>query len=370
MQPGIAETLPIASLDWTSLVPQIGEANRSIARFDGILAHMPNPMLLGAPLTVLEAVLSSRIEGTVATLTEVLLHDAGNDPVESERRLDIEEIANYRGALKLAERELRTRPFTLNLLRKLHSTLMMSVRGQNKAPGEFRRIQNYIGRRGFGIEHATFIPPSPDRLMGGLDNWEKYYHSEDRDSLVQLALLHAQFEFLHPFLDGNGRLGRIIIPLFLYDKKILSKPAFYLSEYLEENRDEYLERLAALKYGGNAWNEWCLFFLQAVTQQADWNVHRLKALLRLHDKLRQKVRDLTTSRFALPMLEAMFPHPIFRASVLQLKAGMPQKPQFSKLIEVMIEANILKTLVSPSGSRSGIYSLHELVRLCESRPRK
>jgi Fic family protein len=258
IQPAIAEKLPIASLDWTALVPLIGEANRAIARFDGMLAHMPNPMLLGAPLTIREAVLSSRIEGTVATLTEVLLHDAGDDPSQTERRLDIEEIVNYRTALKLAERELRTRPFTLNLLRTLHGTLMNSVRGHNKAPGEFRRVQNYIGRRGFGIEHATFVPPSPDRLMAGLDNWEKYYHSEDRDSLVQLALLHAQFEFLHPFLDGNGRLGRIIIPLFLYDKQILSRPAFYLSEYLEENREEYLEHLAALKHGGTAWTEWCL----------------------------------------------------------------------------------------------------------------
>jgi len=370
MQPAVAEKLPITSLDWTALVPLIGEANRAIARFDGMLAHMPDPMLLGAPLTIREAVLSSRIEGTVATLTEVLLHDAGDDPSQTERRLDIEEIVNYRTALKLAERELRTRPFTLNLLRKLHGTLMNSVRGHNKAPGEFRRVQNYIGRRGFGIGHATFVPPSPDRLMVGLDNWEKYYHSEDRDSLVQLALLHAQFEFLHPFLDGNGRLGRIIIPLFLYDKQILSRPAFYLSEYLEENREEYLEHLAALKHGGTAWTEWCLFFLRAIAKQADWNVYRLRALLRLQDKLRARLGELTSSRFAVPMLDAMFPQPIFRSSALQLKHGMPQKAQFLKLIDLMVEAKILRVLTPASGRRSGIYSLHELVRLCESRPRK
>lgn len=368
MKPAIAEKLPIGTLDWAALVPVLGEANRAVARFDGMLAHMPNPALLRTPLTTREAVLSSKIEGTVATISDVLRYEAGDEQESERKRLDIEEIVNYRLALKTAERELKTRPFSLNLVLKLHKVLLTSVRGHNKAPGEFRRFQNYLGKPGSTMEQATFVPPSPERLMAGLDNWEKYYHADEKDPLVQLALIHAQFEFLHPFLDGNGRIGRILIPLFLYDKKILSSPSFYLSEYLEENRNEYLSRLGELGRDREAWDRWCLFFVQAVTVQADRNVSRVTAVLKLYERLKSRMLAMTTSRYGVTMLDAMFAQPVFRASALLKAPGMPQRPQMMKLLERMVEVKMLRVLTEGRGRRAAVYSLHELVRVCESKP--
>ncbi len=369
MKPAVAERLPIGTLDWAALVPVLGEANRAVARFDGMLAHLKNPALLRTPLATREAVLSSKIEGTVATISDVLRFEAGDEQESERKRLDIEEIVNYRQALKGAERELKTRPFSLNLVLKLHKVLLTSVRGHNKAPGEFRRVQNYLGRPGSTIEQAEFVPPSPAQLMAGLDNWERYYHAEEKDPLVQLALIHAQFEFLHPFLDGNGRIGRILIPLFLYDKKILSSPSFYLSEYLEEHREEYIARLRDLGKGGEAWDRWCLFFVRAVTVQADSNVSRVAAVLKLHERLKARILAMTTSRYGVTMLDAMFAQPVFKAGTLLKASGMPQRPQMMKLLEKMVEARILKVLVPGSGRRAALYSLHDLVRVCDSNHR-
>lgn len=367
MKPAIAEKLPIKTLDWAALVPVLGEANRAVARFDGMMAHLRNPALLRTPLTTREAVLSSKIEGTVATISDVLRFEAG-DAQESERkRLDIEEIVNYRNALRTAERELRTRPFSLNLVLKLHKVLLTSVRGHNKAPGAWRRSQNYLGRPGSTMAEATFVPPTPERMMTGLDNWERYYHAEEKDPLVQLALVHAQFEFLHPFLDGNGRIGRILIPLFLYDKKILSSPSFYLSEYFEEHREEYIERLGDLSNGGKAWDRWCSFFVQAVTVQADSNIRRVTAVLKLYERQKRRMLEMTSSRYGIPLLDVMFAQPVFKAGSLVRSPGMPQKPQLMKMLEKMVEARMLRVLVEGSGRRAAVYSLHELVQACESK---
>ena len=369
MKPAIPITLPIASLNWNRLLPLLGEANRSIARFDGMLAHLPSPDLLRTPLLTREAVLSSKIEGTVATSSDVFRFEAGDDGEKSHIQLDIEEIVNYRLALREAQKELRTRPFSLNLLLKLHKVLMMSVRGHNKAPGEFRRIQNYLGRLGASIEEATFIPPTPDRLRSGLDNWERYYHVDEKDALVQLALIHAQFEFLHPFLDGNGRIGRILIPLFLYDKKILASPTFYLSEYLEENRDEYINRLADLHKGGEAWDRWCLFFVGGLTIQAQWNLHRVQSVMKLYDRLKAKMFAMTSSRSVVPLLDAMFAKPMFQVSAMLKVPGMLHRPQLTALLELLVQGKVLRVLAPGRGRRGTLYSLHELVKLCESRPR-
>jgi len=370
LKPAIAEKLPITTLDWAKLVPVVGEANRAVARFDGMLTHMPNPELLRTPLQTREAVLSSRIEGTAATSSDVFRYEAGAEQELPHIRMDVEEIVNYQAALKVAQKELKTRPFSLNLMRKLHRVLMASVRGHNKAPGEFRRFQNYIGRIGASMEEATFIPPSPEKLMAGLDNWERYYHADEKDALVQLALLHAQFEFLHPFLDGNGRIGRILIPLFLFERKILSTPAFYLSEYLEENRDAYLHHLGELKHGGAAWDRWCAFFVQGISVQAQWNVHRVQAVLRLYERLKTRMFAMTASRSVLPLLDAMFAKPVFPVSAMLKVPGMLQRPQLIVLLDKLVQGKVLKLLVPARGRRGAIYSLHELVKLCDSRPVK
>jgi Fic family protein len=368
MRPFLPQKLPIREIAWEQLIPLIGKANRALAHYDGVLYGVPNPSVLLAPLTTQEAVLSSKIEGTQATLGEVLKYEAGEEPENESRRRDIQEVLNYRKALRAAEEELKTRPFHLNLLLRLHEILLDSVRGQNKARGRYRTTQNWIGSTGSPIEQAQFVPPEPEEIAGALDNWEKYYHSEQPDALVQLAIVHAQFEIIHPFLDGNGRLGRILVPIFLYEKKILARPMFYLSSYLEEHRDEYIERLRALDGSGGAWNGWIEFFLRALNEQACKNAAKARAIGDLYEKLKVRVIGLTHSQFAVPLLDRLFERPIFQNSHLRLDGCNPSRQAIHALIRTLREAGILKIVREGSGRRGQVLALTELIHLCEEMP--
>lgn len=366
LKPFTPEKLPIMDVDWELLIPLIGQANRALARYDGVLYGVPNPGVLLSPLTTQEAVLSSRIEGTRATLGEVLKYDAGEEASEESKRLDIQEIINYRRALRLAEEELKARPFSLNLLLKLHGSLLDSVRGKDKARGRFRTTQNWIGAPNSTIEQAQFIPPDPVAVPEYLDNWEKYYHTERPDPLVQLAILHAQFEIIHPFLDGNGRLGRMLVPLFLYEKQVLSKPMFYLSDYLEAHRDEYVDALRALGLPGN-WNRWIAFFLRALITQAEDNAAKARQIMALYERLKTRVLDLTHSQFAVPLLDLLFTTPIFRSSLLESQPGMPSKPMIHAMLNKLKKEGILKVVQEGAGRRAQVLALAELINLCEGR---
>lgn len=323
--------------------------------------------MLLSPLTTREAVLSSRIEGTQATFGEVLKSEAGEEPKQEAKRLDIQEIENYRKALRVAEKELKTRPFNLNLLLKLHSILLDSVRGRDKGRGRFRTVQNYIATAGDPIEQAAFIPPEPQLLPQLLDNWEKYYHMERPDPLVQLAVIHAQFEIIHPFVDGNGRLGRILVPLFLYEKQLLSQPVFYLSSYLEAHRDAYIDHLRALGEKEGAWNEWVIFFLTALVAQAEENSKKARMIMDLYEKLKTRVLDLTHSRFAVPLLDRLFVRPIFRSTELDGQKGMPSKPMIMNLLSKLKQEGMLKVVRKGGGRRAQVLALAELINLCEGR---
>ena len=267
--------------------------------------------------------------------------------------------------MRLAEDELNTRPFSLNLLKKIHSTLLESVRGRDKAKGEFRKVQNWIGRPNSPIEEADFIPPGPLLVMEYLDNWEKFYHMDQPDLLVQLAIIHAQFEIIHPFLDGNGRLGRMVIPLYLYEKKILSHPTFYISAYLDANREEYIDRLRALGKKPEAWNEWIIFFLEALHQQALANTNTARQVFELYEDLKKRVIDVTHSQYGIPILDHMFTQPVFPSNILDGLEGMPTKPAILALINKLKQADILKVLRPSSGRRPQVLALAELVNLCE-----
>ncbi len=367
-EPARPQLLPNENIHWEKLILDMGNANRALAEYSGSLRRLPNSALLLSPLTVQEAVLSSRIEGTFATMSEVLQFEAGKVPEQASRRHDIEEIINYRHALQIAVSELERRPFNLNLLLKLHKELLTSVRGHNKAPGQFRREQNYIGSRSGGVETVHFTPPEWQVLPEFLDNWEKYYHLERPDPLVQLAVLHAQFEFLHPFLDGNGRLGRIIIPIFLYEKKLLASPIFYLSEYIEENKDAYISHLHDLGTNKDSWTRWCSFFLHAITVQAERNIKKADAILALYEQLKHRILDLTHSQFAIPLLDAIFKQPVFQASQLQKEPGMPGKVSLTSLLRKLRESGLLTPVREASGRRGQILALQELIELTESRP--
>ncbi|MBI4296785.1 MAG: Fic family protein [Chloroflexi bacterium] len=367
MKPCVPDKLPIETIDWAPLIPLIGKANRALAYYDGVLYGVSNPDVLLSPLTTQEAVLSSKIEGTQATFGEVLKFDAGEAPAGESRRQDIEEIINYRRAMRMAEEELKTRPFTLNLLKKLHFELLTGVRGRDKARGEFRVTQNWIGARGSKIEDAQFVPPAPEHLSEYLDNWEKYWHLDRPDPLVQLAIIHAQFEVLHPFLDGNGRLGRMIIPLFLFEKKLLSHPEFYVSAYLEEHREEYVERLRELCIESGAWNRWIEFFMIALDEQAKANAAKARQIIKLYDQLKVRVIDLTHSQFAVPVLDQMFKYPIFPGNIFSRLPGMPTRAAILTIINKLKGGGILKVVRYGSGRRPQILALAELINLCEGK---
>ncbi len=371
MKPFVPEKLPIKQVNWESLIPLIGKANRALALYDGVLYGVPNPEILLSPLTTQEAVLSSKIEGTQATLGEVLEFEAGEAPESESRRLDIKEILNYRRALHHAEEELKTRAFGLNLLLKLHAILLDSVRGRNKGRGKFRTTQNYIGRLGTPIEQADFVPPEPMVLMEHLDNWEKYYHADRPDPLVQLAIVHAQFEIIHPFNDGNGRLGRILVPIFLYEKKLLSRPMFYLSGYFDEHRDEYIARLRAIGKEDGAWNQWIRFFLSALVEQSGANADKARSIMALYKELKTRVLDLTRSIYAVPLLDQIFERPVFHGARITFSTGSkPSRQSVANLLRTLSKAGILKVIREGGGRRPQILALSELIDICEGKKKR
>jgi cell filamentation protein, protein adenylyltransferase len=369
VKPFVPHKLPIEGVDWPALVPLLGPANRALSTFNGVLYGLRNPDVLLSPLTTQEAVLSSRIEGTQATLGDVLKFEAGEAPKQESRTLDIQEIINYRKALLRSQDELRNRPFNLNLLLELHSILLDSVRGRDKARGRFRQTQNWIGPAGCAVERADFVPPGPLSLPPHLDAWEKYYHADQPDLLVQLAIVHAQFEIIHPFIDGNGRLGRMLIPLFLFEKGILSRPVFYLSAHLERNRDEYVSGLRGIGRRKEAWNDWIRFFLIAVTEQAQANTNVARRIISLYERLKIDVMVLTKSRFAIPVLDVLFGRPMLTPSAFENSPGMPSKPMLMSILEKLKRARILTVVREGSGRRGQILLFKELFDLCEKAPK-
>ncbi len=362
MSPYEPETLPIDDLEITKLVGLISEASAKLAEYNGMLSGVVNPNVLLSPLTDKEAVLSSRIEGTQATLVEVLEHEAGQD-YEERKEIDIQEIINYRKALILTSEELVDRPIRLGLVLQIHKILMGSVRGQDKDPGEFRKEQNWIGSPGCAIEEATFIPPEPLRLMDHLHAWEKYLSVDDIDPLVQTAIAHAQFELIHPFKDGNGRIGRLLIPLFLYYKSRLSSPNFYLSAYLEKNKDEYYARLQALSPENREWTEWVMFFLKGIISQATENISKVSEINELYDEMKQSVVDKTHSRFSPYMVDAIFHRPIFKSTDFIKYTGMAKQTAYKCLHQ--LEGDILFKMREGSGQRPSAYMFQRLLEIIE-----
>jgi Fic family protein len=366
MNPYVPNVLPLTGLDYQRLLPLVGRANAALARYDGLLQGIPNPAVMLSPLTTREAVLSSKIEGTQATVDEVLEQEAGLLK-QGEKFQDIQEISNYRQALFSAREYLKDYPIRLGFVRELHRILMDSVRGQDKTPGEFRKDQNWIGKYGCTIEQARFVPPNPIQLPDHLQAWERYLDSDDADFLLQTAVVHAQFELLHPFKDGNGRIGRILIPLFLYQKKALSQPMFYLSEYLENNREEYYQRLNAIATDDD-WNGWIAFFLQAILTQAGQNSARVSAIQALYEEMKLAIQEATHSQYTVHVLDAIFSKPIFRSSDLTARLfnefGIHEKTT-PGLLRQMRDAGILRELQPGSGRRPATLCFPRLVNLAE-----
>ncbi len=358
---------PPKGINWEKLIPLIGPANATLARYDGTLSVIPNPAVLLSPLATQEAVLSSRIEGTQTTMGEVLEFEAekeGNG-FTPEKKADIKEVLNYRNAIWKAVVLLKQLPLCSRVIREAHKVLMDNVRGHNKFPGKYRKTQNWIGPEGSPIEKARFVPIVPDKLPYGMSSWEKYIHKGAQDKLVQLAVLHAEFEALHPFHDGNGRIGRMFVPLFLHKIGLIQTPMFYISAYFESNRNEYYNRLLAVSKSGD-WTGWCLFFLKAVEIQARENQKKADDILKLYERKKAEIHELTHSQYTLHTLDFIFEYPIFKATELA-KRGKLSAPSAKKMLFDLRNANIIKVLRKSSGRRAAVFAFPELLNIAEGR---
>ena len=276
------------------LAVTLSEADRAVGRLAGEGRRLPNPHLLIRPFVRKEAVLSSRIEGTQATLGELLAAEAGVAVDRSPE--DLREVANYVVALEYGLERQDTLPISLHLVRELHERLMRGVRGDVATPGEFRRSQNWIGPPGCTLNDATYVPPPPTELMACLDTRERFLHEDSVPPLVHAALVHSQFEAIHPFLDGNGRVGRLLITLLLVSRDIIPSPLLYLSAYFEATRDEYYERLLSVTERGE-WDEWLTYFLRGVVIQSEDAVDRIQ---RIDDLFIRWQHELATGRSRFP----------------------------------------------------------------------
>jgi Fic family protein len=287
------------------LMLALSRADAALSELSGIGRHLPNPHLLIAPYVRREAVLSSRIEGTRASLSDVLLDELqGDTPHEEEA--DVREVRNYVTALQYGRERLQSLPLSLRLVKELHAKLMQGVRGERATPGEFRHSQNWIGPAGSTPANAPYVPPPPPEMTAALGAWEKFlHHREKLPDLIQCALIHEQFEAIHPFLDGNGRVGRLLVTLFLIERGRLSQPLLYLSAYIEAHRQDYYDLLQRVRTRGE-WKAWLLYFLAGVQATAHDAVTRTSQLMDLRETHRQQLRDKAK---ALMLLDELFVNP-------------------------------------------------------------
>jgi Fic family protein len=294
----------------------LSEADLALGRLDGASMMLPNADLFVAMYVRREAVLSSQIEGTQASLTDVLQFEAGGDGGETERLLDVEEVVNYVRAMNYGLRRLADLPLSLRLVREIHGELMRGVRGEESTPGEFRRSQNWIGPSGSTLRDARFVPPPPHELLRVLGEWETFLHARSEPVLVTASLAHAQFETIHPFLDGNGRVGRLLITLLLYERGVLARPLLYLSLHLKRNQTEYYDRLQAVRKKGD-WEGWVKFFLEGVRASADESTETTRRILTLREEDRARLAgEGKASGNLLRALDHLFARPVTTPQLL------------------------------------------------------
>lgn len=345
------------------LVLALSRADAALSELAGLGRTLPDPRLLIAPYVRREAVLSSRIEGTQADLTD-LLRDELAAPGEASTREDparenlanpsahqeagdVREVRNCVAALEYGVERLQTLPLSLRLVRELHQTLMRGVRGEKALPGEFRRSQNWIGGPGSTLATAAYVPPPPAEMRECLARWEQFAHEKDAmPELVQCALLHAQFEAIHPFLDGNGRVGRLLITLFLIERGRLDQPLLYLSEYIEANRQGYYEALQRVRTEGD-WRGWLVYFLTGVAETARKGVEQARQLLGLRAEWGQRLRSQPR---ALLLLDALFANPFVTVARAERVLGV-SNPTARQLVSRLEREGVLRETTQRSWGR-------------------
>lgn len=356
------------TLNWTAqLVSLAGEAERALAELAAVGQNFPEPHVMALSFIRQEAVMSSRIEGTRASLNDLYQYEA-EQLTFLEQKSDVREVHNYVMALDYGLSRLATLPVSLRLIREIHQKLMTGVRGDMWTPGEFRRTQNWIGSAGSTIETAQYVPPPVEEMTDALDQLERFIHApSDIPLLVRMGLIHYQFEAIHPFLDGNGRVGRLLVILLLCQWELLSQPSLYLSSYFEKHRSEYYERLLTVSQRGK-WEEWLIFFLTGVRDQsreATLRIHALQTVrenyYRMFDGQRDKIR-------LNKLIDFLIGHPIVSVRQVQEGLAFPDYKVAQRHIVKMVNAGVLSEITGKSRNR--LFCANEILKTIEQPIRK
>lgn len=344
---------PMPSLDLNEeLVKKNEQAVMALARLDGIAFLLPNLDLFITMYVKKEALISSQIEGTQASLEDIFEYESG---VDIDNVNDVKEVVNYIKAMNYGIDRLQTLPMSLRFIKELHAILLQDTRGKHKTPGEFKRSQNWIGPSGATLQNATFVPPSPEDALQAMSDLERYMHEESGyPILINCALLHYQFETIHPFLDGNGRLGRLLITLYLFWQGAIEKPILYASYYLKKHRQEYSDRLMMVRNKGN-YEQWVFFFLESIIEACESAISDTKHILVLKSEDERLLwENRISSPFATMLLNQLFLTPIISTKDIEKGFGVSY-PTAANVIKQFIEMNILKEITGQKRAKRYVY---------------
>ena len=353
---------PPVALDHARLLPELLAATEALARYDQALRGMHNSEIFLAPLRGQEAVISSRMEGTISTLDEILQVDAefGEDDASAatEYRSDVIETVLYRRALNTAQRQMEQGyPLSESLLKSIHRQLLSFGRGARKSPGLYKREQNYVGAT--GSREVSFVPIAPEHLATGMEVLFRLIGDGSMPILLRTALAHAEFEALHPFEDGNGRVGRMLITLMLWEGRAIYAPHFYISRYFESLKDDYIARLRAVSAQGD-WEGWCRFFFDAVRAQAVFNLDITQGIRDCYEAMKPRFAELLASKHSVAALDYLFTRPVFSNSHFTRAAGIPPQTA-ARFTRVLLQEGLLQTVREPAGRRPAIYRFEPLM---------
>lgn len=362
--PFVLPPLPLTGDDspWKNFGHLENKALVELCRLDGMMRASAKADLFWLTWLMKEAQCSNVIEGTVTTFDEVVGENAGI-VVPANRRDDVQEVLNYRDAMLDGLNDLgQGRELTLSFIKALHARLLHGARGMNKTPGEIRSVQVHIGRPGDDVDKASYVPPEPIFLNELLENLLAFINRNDLNPLIQTAVMHAQFEMIHPFLDGNGRMGRLLITTFLAHKKILTTPCFYMSSYLQSHRDRYYETLGLISKE-KKWNPWIEFFLSGVIKHCSENERLLWNMTKLYEESKEKFTSATNSSFAINILDFIFAQPVFSIPGIHKKYSNMSKQVIAQLMAKLCHAGQIEKVFPGRGRQPSVYKFPSLLQL-------
>lgn len=356
------DQFPPQNLDYRKIMEPLLKATDSLARYDQMLKNIHNSEILLGPLRNQEAVISSRMEGTISTMDEILKFEADSDDENESKnvRSEIFETILYQRALTNAQRAMQDGyPLSQHLVKTIHQQLLSFGRGAQKAPGEYKIEQNYLADK--IKQKILFIPISPEKLTDGMENLFTYINESQDPILIKTALMHIEFEALHPFQDGNGRIGRMLITLLLWSTGTISEPHFYISGYLEENKDLYIDTMRQVSEN-NDWERWCAFFFEAIDKQAIRNLQIAENIKELYEEMKSVFTDSLSSKYSLNALDYIFTNPIFRNNKFTSKSGIPTATA-ARFTRILLDNGLIRTVEEAAGRRPALYAFEPLLKL-------